>query len=642
MRSCSRRMLPYCDWEIAPSISGSRARILRLNFGRPKKPPVGTLTLLLDIGEPSEVSASCAAQAFTPESTSSITAIGTQLEYDFEVAAGADPSRIALKFDGTDSVRLNTQGDLVLQLGSGEVTQRLPVVYQKRASGETVAVHSSYRIGKDGLVRLSLGDYRKNEKLVIDPTILYTTFLNGNGIDAATAIAHDAQGYIYLAGNTNSTNFPLEGTPYQLFDNGAQDAMFVKLDPTPPGNDGQVIYGTYLGGTGQETLLGMAVDPASGVVYLTGLTASLDFPTTASAYNDGTTVTAESHMFLSVIDPNQGTSGLLYSTYFAGSNIEEGDGIAVQGGKVYVVGTTNSTDLPTGGPASAAYQQAATGDADLFIAEFDPTQSGANSLVGSTYLGGSNDDFARSIAVDPSGNVYVTGRTHSFDFPVTGNAYLGTYNPGGDIFVAEMNFATQTLVYSTFFGGTAGLCEAEKILVDPSGKIAITGVTLDALFPVTQNAFQPAMGGLSNAFLTILDPTQQPGEQLVYSTYYGGNLIEAATGLRLDSSGTYYISGYTMSPNLPVTNGALSPISAGSGLDGFVAVINPSLDPFHALVYGSYITGLGFQIAYDVDVDSAGVIYVTGMSTDNIFPANQAQHATPGDPDVFLLIFTLP
>jgi len=567
---------------------------------------------------------------------------GQQLEYDFEIAPGADPSRIRLKFDGADDVRLNPQGDLVLQLGSGEVTQRLPVVYQKRPSGETVAIAASYRMDNHGLVRLTLGAYRADEQLVIDPAILYTTYINGSGTDAAIAIAHDSQGFIYLAGNTNSIDFPLQGTPYQLFDNGNQDAMFVKLDPTPPGNDGQVIYGTYLGGTGQETLLGMAVDPATGLVYLTGSTASLDFPVTSGAYL--ASITANSHMFLSVIDPNQGTSGLIYSTYFGGTNFEEGDGIAVSGGLIYVVGTTNSTDLPTFSPntTAAPYQTALAGDADAFVAEFDPTQSGPSSLVASTYLGGSNDDFARTIAIDANGKVYVAGRTHSFDYPIAGNAYDGTYQPGGDIFLTEIDLNAEALVYSTFLGGS-NLDEADKLVLDPSGRIALTGMTLSADYPVTQNAEQPMLKGISNTFLTILDPSQPPAQALFYSTYFGGSVAEVSTGLRLDAAGKYYLSGYTISPDLPVSGNALNPTSAGGGVDGFVAVINPSADAFHSLVYSSYITSTGYQIAYDVDVDPAGVIYVTGVSNGNLFTPDQAQHTSgQGNPDVFLLIFTLP
>jgi hypothetical protein len=564
---------------------------------------------------------------------------GSQLEYDFEIAPGADPSGIGIRFDGADAVRLNEAGEIALALNGGEIVQRPPVAYQRRPSGEVVSVEARYRIGDDGAIRLVLGNYDPAVRLVIDPVIVFTAYLAGSGADTCVAIGHDSHGFIYLAGNTYSTDFPLVGDVYQIFDHGNQDAWFMKLSPLASGGDPVVVYATYFGGAAAENLKAMTVD-ANGIVYATGSTASSDFPTTPGAFLTsipGGTL----HVFVSVFDPSQsGTAGLIYSTGLAGGKEDEGEAIAVGGGKIYVAGRTISPDFPK----VNAYQSALIAGNDAFVAEIDPAQSGSASLVASTYLGGSGDDVARAIAVDAQGLVYVAGFTLSADFPATANAYQGSYNSDGEIFLTKLNLAAATVLYSTFLGGSS-VDDVKKIVLEPSGRVALTGYTLSSDFPVTQNAAQPMIGdsggGLaSNAFLTIIDPAAQPGVGLIYSTFFGGNVGEVAYDLRRDSTGKYYLGGYTLSLNLPVTGNALNGSSARGGVDGFVAVIDPAAPPMNALIYASYVTGPGNQIVYGVDVDAAGNVYVAGTGTGNIFPGNFAQKTTqPGSSDGFLLVF---
>jgi hypothetical protein len=562
---------------------------------------------------------------------------GSQLEYDFEIAPGADPSVIGMRFDGVEAVHLNDAGEIALALGSGEVTQRKPAVYQRRASGEVVSVEGRYRIAGDGSIRLVLGGYDPAARLVIDPVIVYTAYLAGSGADTCVAIAHDSQGFIYLAGNTYSTDFPLAGDVYQIFNHGNQDAWFMKLNPFASSSDPVIVYATYVGGAAAENLTGMTVD-AHGIVYLTGSTQSGDFPTTPGAYL--TSITAgTSHVFVSVFDPSQGgAAGLLYSTELAGGKEDEAEAIATAGGKIYIAGRTSSTDFPKVNP----YQSALIAGKDAFVAEIDPAKSGSASLVASTYLGGSGDDIARTIGVDAQGLVYVAGYTSSPDFPATANAYQGSYNADGDIFLTKLNLAAGTVLYSTFFGGSS-IDDANKMVVDPSGRVALTGYTLSHDFPVTQNAEQPVIGGAglaANAFLAILDPAAPPGGALRYSTYFGGSGGEVAYDLRRDSAGKYYMGGYTLSLDLPVTGNALYGSSAMGGLDGFVAVIDPAAPPMNSLVYASYVTGPGYQTVNGVDVDASGNVFVTGNATSDIFPASYAQKATQaGNLDVFLLAF---
>jgi len=587
---------------------------------------------------------------------------GGELEYDFEIAPGADPSRIRMRFDGADAVRLNDRGEIVLTLDSGEIVQHLPVVYQRRASGEIVNVEAAYRIARDGTVRLAIAAYNPAEPLIVDPGITYAGYLSGSIADFGVAIAHDSQGILYLAGNTYSTDFPNTSNAYLTANAGNLDIWLMQLDPV----SNTVLYSSYLGGPANDMMQAMTIDQ-NGVFYITGSSVSGDFPVSAGAListNSALIVTG----FVSMIDPTQGTNGLIYSSYIGGSttgDADEGDGIAVANGKIYVTGVTTSADFPIAG---APYQPTIGGSSDAFVVEFDPTQSGNASEVAATYLGGVADDRGRTIAVDAAGLVYVAGTTFSFGFPVVINAYQQAYAGGGDGFLSVLNLNTGGLVYSTFLGGSSQ-DEVKKMVIDPAGNVAMTGYTLSGDFPVTLNAYQNDFGGTSNAFLAILNiQASQLGVGLTYSTYYGGTGGEVAYDLKLDAYGRYYLCGYTLSQDLPVTQDALYPHSFGASNDGFIAVIDPSASRAsgNGLVYATYITGPGAQAAYGVDVLNAPAsgssraidgrsidggsiarhsavtnpvvqIFSTGSTTSNVFPFGAAQNLNPGKSSVFVL-----
>jgi hypothetical protein len=266
-------------------------------------------------------------------------------------------------------------------------------------------------------------------------------------------------------------------------------------------------------------------------------------------------------------------------------------------------------------------------------------------------LGGTSEDFGRSIAVDAKGQIYVAGFTLSGDFPINGNSYNPNYSGGGDAFIAQLDPTSATLVYSTFFGGS-GTEDAKKLLLQPDGhSVAIAGYTMSPNLPVTANAFQRVFGSInnidpntgfyeaSNAFVAIVDLTAPPSQALKYSTYFGGSGGEVAYDLRRDTKGRFYLSGYTMSTNLPITSNAFYSKSMGVGYDGFVAVIDPTVAGPKGLVYSTYITSPGLQVVYGVDVDANGVIYVTGTATSNIFPG-QSFPTTTGKQDAYIWAFT--
>jgi hypothetical protein len=562
-----------------------------------------------------------------------------QLEYDFNIAPGANPSAIRIKFDGADKVRLADSGDLLLTLGPRDITQHAPVAYQTNARGERVAVASSYRIGSDGIVTLAMGTYDASRMLVIDPVITYAHYFEGSKTDVATAITHDSKGQIYVTGYTFSTDFYIQGDYYSIGNNGAQDAWVQKINPSA--TDGNFVpYTTYYGGSATDLAKAIAVD-ANGLIYITGTTTSTDLPTTASAYK--TTNTGATDAFLAVFDTTQGTTkaSLVYATYFGGTAIEDARAIAVSGGKVYIAGTTPSSDFPI---VNSIYSASLAGT-ELFISEFDITQSGTASLVDSTYIDASADDYARSIAVDSAGIVYLAGVTYSPDIPTPGASYQTAYNADGDGFLLKVDLANARILYGTYLGGS-GIDEVRRIIVETPTRVALAGYTLSTDFPTTQSAYQPLPQGSSDAFLAVIDLTKAGPSGLLYSTYFGGAQGEVAYGLAEDSAGRYYLGGYTFSQSasdkFPISVDALNQVSAGAGLDGFLAIIDRTKG-INGLIYSSYITGNGSQIVYGVDVAPGGFVYAVGSATADIFPAGQATHETPaGSTDGFILGLRFP
>jgi len=562
---------------------------------------------------------------------------GGNLEYDFEIAAGADPSRIRLRFDGSDRLRMALNGDILIDIGGQTITQHLPVVYQVTAGGQRTPVHAEYQIEANRDVTLHLDRYDTSAPLVIDPVITFAAYLPGSKNSVGVAISHDAKGFIYIAGNTAATDFVSTPNAFFGISRGTQNAWMMKINPRATSGDQVIMYSTYFGGSLVDSLKDMVVDNATGRVYLTGSTTSPDLLVPSGAYQ--TTLKGPTNGFVAVFDPEQAPS-LVYATYLGGSGIDVPYGIATRNGKAYVTGSTTSLDFPT---ANATFPSS-QGGTDMFIAEIDPTKSGAASLIASGYFGGSGLDYGTSVAVDAAGFVYVAGVTYSFNLPITAAPYQANANGGGEAFLVQFALEAPLIVYSTYLGGT-GTDGAKKVLIDPNGRVAIAGYTSSANFPVTQNAYQSLLGGsrpnvATNAFLSILDLTLPPAQSLMYSTFYGGSVDEVPYSLRLDANGTYYLGGFTLSPDLPVSQNAINSSSGKGGFDGFIALINPGKPPLNSLLYSSYVTGPGSQIVYGVDFDDSGTVYSTGFTTGNIYPAGyQSYTASPGTAEVFIYGF---
>ncbi|UCD62862.1 MAG: SBBP repeat-containing protein, partial [Candidatus Zixiibacteriota bacterium] len=452
---------------------------------------------------------------------------GKEMEYDFIVSPGADPSRIKIQYEGAESISVNELGELVVATKWGEVIERRPVVYQLQ-NGARVAVEGQYELTSANSFSFSLNDdYDQSLALVIDPELCYSTYLGGSNNDWGTAIAVDASNCAYVTGTTKSPNFPTEN-PYQT-DQDGDDVFVTKLNSSGNG----LVYSTYLGGSSGQAGFGIAVD-GSNCAYVTGCTGSSDFPI-KNAYQ--TTYQGEGDEGF-VTKLNSSGNDLVYSTYLGSSTVDFCFAIAVDGSNcAYVTGFTTGDDFPTENP-----YQTNQGSDDVFVTKLN---SSGDDLVYSTYLGGNGSDEGWAIAVDGSGCAYVTGRTASDDFPTEDPYQTDPSYWEWDVFVTKLNSSGNGLVYSTYLGGS-GSDGGYAIAVDGSGCAYVTGHTLSTNFP-TENPYQTNHGS-GDVFVTKLNSS---GNGLVYSTYLGGSLAEGGGGIALDAADCAYVTGFTNSPDFP-------------------------------------------------------------------------------------------
>ena len=548
-----------------------------------------------------------------------------ELEYDLLVKPGADPRQIRLAFQGSHP-SLDRDGNL-----NAAFILKRPVAYQIAASGAKIAVDSRFRRNADGSYGFALGRYDHERELVIDPVVTLEQYFAGSSQDIGYAIDHDAHGHLYIAGTTYSSDFPTAGPATGTLPQGGEDLFLAIIDPTAPPAS-QILYATFIGGSGNDSLGGMAVD-SKGFVYLTGTTASPNFPTVNAAQ---TTLGGTTNAFVMKLDLFEVP---LYSTYLGGSGTDTGNAIAIDSqGRMWVTGGTQSTNFPI--PNGF---QAAQGSQDAFVSGIDPTQSGSGSLFFSTYLGGSWWDTGRGIAAASDGTIWVVGGTYSYNFPVAGSSFNPNYSSGGDAFVAQINTTPggSFLQYGTFLGG-AGEEEARNIILDAQGRVIVSGYTLSQNFPVTSNALQPQYGGDTDVFVTILNPANSGAAQLIYSTYFGGSNPDVPFDLKMDPSGNLYVAGLTMSSGLPVTANALQS-AYDNTQDAFALEFNPSTPGPAGIKYFTYLGSDGLQTAYGIDYDATNsLIYLTGYTTGPIFDpfGGPGKGTNPGDPDAFVIGFS--
>lgn len=540
-----------------------------------------------------------------------------QMEYDFVVAPGADPRLIRLSYSGADKLQLSPDGDLILWVAGEEIRQHKPVIYQE-VSGQRREVAGRYVITAGHQAGVEIAPYDRTLPLIIDPVLIYSSYFGGSfspADDSASDVAVDADGRIYICGNTTARRFP--GTSQIQFSSGA---IVTRLNPDRTGA-AAIEFSYFLSNAAANAI---AVDRA-GLVYVTGNAFSSGFPVRNPFQN----YQGQTDAFLAVIDTARPVQDALrFSTFLGGRDNDFAVEIAVDDvGQAYLVGDTSSDDFPL----RSEYQSQARGK-DAFIARLD-TAGGPASLQYATRFGGSGQDVGHAIAVDAAGVAYFGGYTDSADFPTLNQ--LQQDQPAGDGFVTKLDTrrsGAASLRYSTYLGGNS----TDNILglavdVNNDQSVYVTGETYSSDFPL-RNQFQAVQSG-GDAFLTRLDTTSAGSTSLVYSTYLGGSNYDVGQNVAVDGTGRAYLIGGTRSVNFPTAD-EYQPDQGGD--DAFVAVLHTRVPGPASLTYSTYLGTGGQDRGWGIATDRRGLVTVVGDTDSDDFPLVQPAQAYQGRRDIFV------
>jgi|GEM_PF-1396889 len=532
-----------------------------------------------------------------------ITSDGGRMVQRLAARPGADLSAVRLRVEGADAVTV--EGDMLhLSTAAGDAVWPL-----LRADRMGIVAAQAQPLGAQAfdvatpfaLMSVNLQSTIRSPQSVADnpADLLYSTFLGGSNNEGNFNIAVDGGGAAYVAGWTNSADFPTTPGVFDRSYNGGEDTFVVKVSPSGTA----LAYATFLGGSASDGGAFIAVD-GSEAAYVAGYTASADFPTTPGvfdrSYNGG------EDTFVVKVSPS-GTA-LAYATFLGGSASDGGSAIAVDGSEAaYVTGYTASADFPT---TPGVFDRSYGGGDDAFVVKVNPSGS---ALVYGSFLSGGSLDNGDFITVDGSGAAYVTGWTKSADFPTTPGSFDRSYGGGYDAFVVKVNPSGSALVYATFLGGSSG-DSGMGITVDESGAAYVAGRTKSADFPTTPDSFDRSYnGGDGDAFVIKMNST---GSALVYATFLGGSSHDLGHGISTDGDRAAYITGYTASADFPTTPDSFDR-SYGGGYDAFVVKVNPSGS---ALVYATFLGGSNSDMGYGIAVDGSETAYVTGYTASIDFP----------------------
>jgi hypothetical protein len=534
---------------------------------------------------------------------------GGVLEYDLLLEPGADPGVIVVRVDGALAMHLDGEGRLVLETLRGPLLQSAPVAWQVHPCGRREALEARFVQVDPQRFGFALPGRDPGLAAVVDPGLLWSSFLGGSSWESAYAAAAGPNGTFVVVGQTGSTNFPTTPGAYDTSYNGV---AFSDVFVTCTSADGSsLVWSTFLGGTAGDEGCAVFVDGA-GVTTVGGVTQSSNFPVTAGAIKSS--LSGSSDAFLSRLSADGST--LVFSTLLGGSSGDLVRGVVVDGGGVStVLGTTDSSNFPV---TPGAWDTTLGGSSDAFVSRINAT---GTALVYSTYLGGSAGDTGEGIAAADGGTVIVTGSTSSNDFPTTPGAWDTTLDGNSDAFVTKLDATGTGLIFSTYLGGSAG-DTPKDVAVNASLQPIVTGTTASANFPTTAGAFDTSHQGSSDAFVTRLSAD---GSAVLASTFLGGDGGEVPFHIALDASGGPLIGGVMSSSVFPTTPGAFQTASLGSS-DAFLARFTPALD---ALVYSTLIGGSQGDVGEAMDATPDGRAALSGTTSSSNFPI------TPGvfDPD---------
>lgn len=535
------------------------------------------------------------------------------IRYDYIVHPGAVLSQLQLGIEGAYSSWLGEKGELAFSTVFGNVKQQDIYAYQI-IDGKRIEVEARWQ-QNDNIFTIKLNKYDPNYEVIIDP-LVYSTFIGGSRIDEGADIAIDSDGNAYVVGITESSDYPTTTGVYINSLSGYIDACITKLN-----SDGSnVIFSTFLGGGNFDGGLSIAID-GNRNIFVTGFTKSVDFPSTANAYQKSIASKDTEDVFVAKLNSNG--SDLLYSTFIGGTKHDIANSIAIDSdGNAYVTGYTVSADFPTTpGAFDTDYRYCGY---DAFVLKLNGSGS---DLIYSTFLRGDGTlaDFGSSVSVDSKGYAYVAGATFSENFPTTPGAFNTKHNGYLVNFVTKLNQDGSGLVYSTFLGGNNPDGHI-SIEVDSNNNAYVCGTTTPVYYPTTEGAYDRKNEGSSEIFVTKLNPE---GSNLLYSTFIGGKDSEFGWGLALDKRGNAYITGSVLmidTLDFPTTECSFKR-SYGGAFDAFVAVVNSTGSD---LLYSTFIGGNGLTNEYGLGIatDSIGNVYLTGDVWSSDFPLSSGAFDT--------------
>lgn len=515
-------------------------------------------------------------------------------KYEFRLAPGANPEDINIRCEGQEQLIIG-KNSLTILKGKGRFVDEGLKVFQ-----QGLEIDARFVTKEENTFGFQVSKYDQKKPLVIDP-LLYSTFVGGNHYDYGRSISLDSLGNAYVTGYTHSSDFPTTANAFNRT-HGGGDCFVFKL----AANGSSLLYSTFVGGSGKEYGKSIAID-SEGNACVTGYTTSNDFPTTENAYNR----THSGYYDCFVFKLSADGSSLLYSTFIGGNGEDSGVSIILDSlANAYVTGGTVSSDFPT---TTNAYNGTHGGSFDCFVFKLSANGS---ILLYSTFVGRSGWDKGWAIALDNGGNAYVTGKTHSIDFPTTLNAYDKSYNGGGeyngDCFVFKLSTDGSTLLYSTYIGGKDGE-RGIAITLDDEENAYVTGQTFSSDFPTTANAYNGSHGGSYDCFVFKLSAD---GSSLLFSTYVGGSNHDIGFSITLDNERKIYVTGITSSNDFPTTTNAYDS-TLGGERDCFVFKLSADGS---SLLYSTFVGGSSWDEGFSIALDGEGNAYVTGGTRSTNFP----------------------
>jgi len=535
-----------------------------------------------------------------------ITADKGIIKHEYIVKKGGSVSDINLQYTGIKSLRVNDQGQLEIETSSRTLKEDTPFTFQT-INGKRTPIASSYSISSSGSVGFTVGSYDPAHDLVIDPSLLYSTYLGSSGYDICTAIAVDLNLNAYVVGHTSANDFPTTPGVFDSTGDG-RNVLLACINPTGT----ELIYATFFGGTGIDSGSDIAFSWGDKMAVIVGKTSSDDLPTTSNAYDN--TLDGDSDAYIAKFRSN---GKLAFATYFGGSDKEESSHVAVDGqGKIYLAGITASRDLPTSpGAYDNTFQE--TGELsypvnNIFVAAFN---SGGSSLLYSTYFGGIGMILG-DIAVDFDGHAYITGTAPETGIPTTpgtyGETFTATYSDG---FIARFNPTGTSLIFSSWLGTppNPGYSEADSsdIDVDGQGNVYVIGTYYNV--STVAVAHRPD-------FAVFVKKYNSDASRKLWDKTISGNKADIGTSLVVDGRGGLYILGQTDSHDFDVTDDAFQ-----SNRSGFMDLFIQKLKASNGnTLYSTYMGGTEWDWPKGIVTDSFGSVYITGSTSSYNFPT------TPG------------